>query len=83
VIKALNDDMPFDRFTIEQLAGDLLPQATQAQKIATGFGRCSPTNVEAGSDPEETRTNQVLDRVNTMGGNLAGDDARMLPVPRP
>ncbi len=65
VIDALNADMPFDQFTIEQIAGDLLPDATESQKIATGFGRCSPTNVEAGSDPEETRVNQVLDRVNT------------------
>ncbi len=65
VIRALNDDMPFDRFTAEQLAGDLLPGATTEQKIATGFHRCSPTNVEAGSEPEETRVNQVFDRVNT------------------
>ncbi len=65
VIEALNADMPFDRFTIEQLAGDLLPGATEAQKIATGFNRCAPTNCEAGTDPEETRVNQVIDRVNT------------------
>ncbi len=65
VIRALNDDMPFDRFTIEQLAGDLLPNATEEQRIATGFNRCAPTNVEAGSEPEETRVNQVIDRVNT------------------
>jgi hypothetical protein len=65
VVNALNADMPFDRFTIEQIAGDLLPDATDQQKIATGFHRCAPTNVEAGSDPEETRVNQVIDRVNT------------------
>jgi hypothetical protein len=65
VIRALNADMPFDRFTIEQIAGDLLPRATVEQKIATGFHRCPTTNVEAGSEPEETRVNQVLDRVNT------------------
>jgi hypothetical protein len=65
VIRALNADMPFDEFTIEQLAGDLLPNATEQQKIATGFSRCTMTNVEAGTDPEETRTNQVIDRVNT------------------
>jgi len=65
VIRALNADMPFDQFTIEQLAGDLLPDATPQQKVATGFGRCTMTNVEAGTDPEETRTNQVIDRVNT------------------
>jgi hypothetical protein len=67
VVDALNSDMPFDRFTIEQLAGDLLPNATQAAKIATGFNRNAPTNVEAGSDPEDTRINQVFDRVNTLG----------------
>jgi hypothetical protein len=66
VIRELNADMPFDEFTIEQLAGDLLPGATEQQKIATGFNRCTMTNVEAGSDPEETRTNQIIDRVNTM-----------------
>jgi hypothetical protein len=67
VVRALNSDMPFDRFTIEQLAGDLLPTPTQDQRIATGFLRAAPTNVEAGSDPEDTRTNQVFDRVNTLG----------------
>ena len=67
VVKALNEDLPFTRFTIEQLAGDLLPGATEAQRIATGFNRNAPTNVEAGTDPEETRVNQVLDRVNTVG----------------
>src|SRR5688572_10259903 len=67
VIKALNADMPFDQFTIEQLAGDLLPNATAEQRIATGFNRCTPTNVEAGSEPEETRVNQVFDRVDTLG----------------
>jgi hypothetical protein len=65
VIRAFNADLPFDRFTVEQLAGDLLPGATLEQKIATGFHRCSPCNVEAGTDPEENRVNQVIDRVNT------------------
>ena len=72
VIRALNDDMPFDQFSIEQIAGDLLPNATASQKIATGFHRCSPTNVEAGSLPEETRTEQVIDRVNTTGAVWLG-----------
>lgn len=67
VIKAINDDMPFDQFTIEQLAGDLLPEATWDQKIATGFHRCTTCNVEAGVDPEENRVNQLIDRVNTTG----------------
>ena len=72
VIRALNDDMPFDQFTIEQIAGDLLPDATESQKIATGFHRCAPTNVEAGSLPEETRIEQVIDRVNTTGAVWLG-----------
>ena len=66
VVNALNADMPFTQFTIEQLAGDLLPNATEAQKIATGFNRNAPTNVEAGTDPEETRVNQIHDRVSTL-----------------
>jgi mono/diheme cytochrome c family protein len=67
VIRAFNADMPFDEFTIEQLAGDLLPNATEQQRIATGFNRCTMCNVEAGTDPEENRVNQVIDRVNTLG----------------
>jgi len=67
VVDALNADMPFEQFTVEQLAGDLLPSPTQSQLIATGFNRCAPTNVEAGTEPEETRVNQVFDRVNTVG----------------
>lgn len=67
VINAMNADMPFDQFSIEQLAGDLLPNATLEQKIATGFHRTPTCNVEAGVDPEENRTNQVVDRVNTTG----------------
>jgi len=67
VINAMNDDMPFDRFTIEQIAGDLLPNATVDDKIATGFQRCTTCNVEAGVDPEENRVNQIIDRINTLG----------------
>jgi len=72
VIQAMNDDMPFDQFTIEQIAGDLLPDATESTRIATGFHRCAPTNVEAGSLPEETRTEQIIDRVNTTGAVWLG-----------
>lgn len=72
VIRAFNADMPFDQFTTEQIAGDLLPNATESQKIATGFHRCTPTNVEAGSIPEETRIEQVIDRVNTTGAVWLG-----------
>jgi len=72
VIQALNADMPFDQFTIEQIAGDLLPNATESQKIATGFHRCAPTNIEGGTLPEENRAEQVLDRVNTTGAIWLG-----------
>ncbi|MCA8995412.1 MAG: DUF1549 domain-containing protein, partial [Planctomycetaceae bacterium] len=67
VVNALNRDMPYDEFTIKQIAGDLLPEATLDDKIATGFHRCTTCNVEAGVDPEENRTNQIIDRVNTTG----------------
>ena len=67
VIKALNANMPYDQFTIEQLAGDLLPDSTLDQKIATGFHRTVTCNVEAGVSPEGNRVNQVVDRVNTTG----------------
>jgi len=67
VIDALNADMPFDRFTIEQIAGDLLPDATASQKIATGFHRGTMANVEAGTDPNEEHALAVIDRVNTTG----------------
>jgi len=72
VVNAINQDMPFDQFSIEQLAGDLIPNATEAQKIATGFNQCTPINVEAGSEPEESRVNQVFDRVNTLGAVWLG-----------
>ena len=65
VIRALNTNMPFDQFTIEQIAGDLLPNATLDQKIATGFHRTVTCNVEAGVSPEGNRVDQVIDRVNT------------------
>ena len=67
VIRAMNDDLPFDQFTIEQNAGDLLPNATEAQRVATGFHRCTTVNVEAGVDREQDRVNAVIDRVNTTG----------------
>ncbi len=67
VIRALNEDMPFDQFTVEQLAGDLLPNATLKQRIATGFHRGTTVNVEAGTDQEENRVNQIFDRVNVTG----------------
>lgn len=65
VINALNQDMPFDEFTIEQLAGDMLPDATNDQKIATGFHRNTLLNQEGGIDVEEARWETIIDRVNT------------------
>lgn len=65
VINAFNENMPFDRFTIEQIAGDLLPQATTAQKIATGFNRNHRGNSEGGIIPEEYAVEYVVDRVDT------------------
>jgi hypothetical protein len=67
VIKAFNQDLPFDEFTIEQLAGDLLPNATEAQKIATGFHRQTLTNREGGVDKEEFRCKATVDRTSTTG----------------
>ncbi len=67
VIRALNDNLPYDRFTIFQLAGDLLPEATQDHLIATGFHRNTMTNDEGGTDDEEFRDAAVKDRVATTG----------------
>jgi hypothetical protein len=67
VIKALNDDLPFDQFTIEQLAGDMLPGATLDQRIATGFHRNTMLNEEGGADPLEFRWHALNDRVATTG----------------
>jgi hypothetical protein len=65
VIQALNEDMPFDRFTTEQLAGDLLPAATLSQRVATGFHRNTMINEEGGIDLEQFRVEAVVDRTNT------------------
>jgi hypothetical protein len=67
VIQALNANMPFDQFTIEQLAGDLLPNATEAHQIATGFHRNTQINQEGGIDKEQFRIDSVFDRVATTG----------------
>lgn len=65
VIRAFNQDMPFDEFVVDQLAGDLRTNPTIDQRIATGFHRMTTCNVEAGVHPEANRVNQVVDRVNT------------------
>ncbi|MBX2815629.1 MAG: PSD1 and planctomycete cytochrome C domain-containing protein [Saprospiraceae bacterium] len=65
VIRAFNENMPFDQFTLEQLGGDLLPEPTNDQLVATAFHRNTMTNDEGGTDDEEFRVAAVLDRVNT------------------
>jgi mono/diheme cytochrome c family protein len=72
VVAALNRDLPFDQFVIEQLAGDLLPNPTTEQKVATGFNRNTQINQEGGIDPEQFRIESVLDRVNTLGSGFLG-----------
>ena len=72
VIRAINEDLPFDRFTIEQLAGDLLPNATKAQLVASGFHRNTLINQEGGTDPEQFRNEEVVDRINTTGAVWLG-----------
>jgi hypothetical protein len=72
VIKALNDDLPFDRFVVEQLAGDMLPNPTTSQLIATGFHRNTPANYEGGIDFEQYRVEAVADRVATTGAVFMG-----------
>lgn len=67
VINAFNRDLPFDQFTIDQLAGDLLPEPNIAQLVATGFHRNTLTNREGGVDREEDRVKQTVDRTNTTG----------------
>ena len=65
VIRAFNNDLPFDQFVIDQIAGDLHQNPSEDQRIATGFHRMTTCNVEAGVHPEANRFNQVVDRVNT------------------
>jgi hypothetical protein len=65
VIQSFNRNKPFDQFTVEQLAGDLLPGATIEQKTASAFNRCGPTTSEGGAIPEEVLTTYAVDRVNT------------------
>ncbi|HTU22702.1 MAG TPA: PSD1 and planctomycete cytochrome C domain-containing protein [Gemmataceae bacterium] len=72
VLDALNRNLPYDQFVIEQLAGDLLPGATTEQRVATGFHRNTLTNKEGGVDKEQFRVEAVIDRVNTTARALLG-----------
>ena len=75
VIRAMNANMPFDQFTIEQIAGDLLPNPTEDQLIATAFHRNTKTNNEGGTSDEEFRNAAVVDRVNTTMATWMGTTA--------
>jgi hypothetical protein len=72
IINALNRDLPYDQFVIEQLAGDLLPHATQDQIVATGFLRNSMINEEGGVDPEQFRMDAMFDRMDAVGKSVLG-----------
>jgi Protein of unknown function (DUF1553)/Protein of unknown function (DUF1549)/Planctomycete cytochrome C len=72
VIQAFNRDLPYDRFIIEQIAGDLLPNATQDQRVATGFLRNSMINEEGGVDPEQFRMEAMFDRMDAIGKGILG-----------
>ena len=72
MINALNRDLPYDQFIIEQIAGDLLPNATQDQIVATGFLRNSMINEEGGIDPEQFRMEAMFDRMDAIGKGILG-----------
>lgn len=72
VVKALNDDMPYDQFLVDQIAGDLLPTPRQSDVIATGFLRNSMTNAEGGIDPEQFRMEAMFDRMDAIGKAVLG-----------
>ncbi len=72
VINALNGDMPYNQFLVEQIAGDLLPHATQDQRVATGFLRNSMINEEGGVDPEQFRMEAMYDRMDAIGKGMLG-----------
>lgn len=72
VVAALNADMPYDQFLLKQLAGDLLPAATQDDRVATGFLRNSMINEEGGVDPEQFRMEAIFDRMDAIGKSMLG-----------
>ena len=72
VVDALNRDLPYDEFVIQQIAGDLLPEANQDTKVATGFLRNSMVNEEGGADPEQFRMEAMYDRMDAIGKSVLG-----------
>ncbi len=72
VINAMNTDMPYDQFVIEQIAGDVIDGATQSQRVATGFLRNSMVNEEGGADPEQFRVEAMFDRLDAIGKAILG-----------
>jgi hypothetical protein len=72
VVNALNRDLPYDQFIIEQIAGDQLPDATDEQRVATGFLRNAMLNEEGGVDPEQFRTDGLIDRMDALGKSVLG-----------
>lgn len=72
VVRALNDDLPFNEFIVRQVAGDLLPDATQEDHIATGFLRNFKTNEEVGVDLEQFRMEAIYDRMDAIGKSVLG-----------
>ncbi len=83
VIRSFNQNKPFDQFTIEQIAGDLLNQPTLDQRVATAFHRNTKTNSEGGTIDEEFRNEAVVDRVNTTMAVWMGTTIDCAPVPHP
>ncbi|HEX4772957.1 MAG TPA: PSD1 and planctomycete cytochrome C domain-containing protein [Bryobacteraceae bacterium] len=72
VIQAFNSNLPYNRFIVDQIAGDLLPHHTQGEVVATGFLRNSQVNEEGGVDPEQFRMEAMFDRMNTVGSAILG-----------
>ena len=80
VIKSFNNNLPYDQFIKYQLAGDMLPNASEDQILATAFNRLHPQKVEGGSVPEEFRIEYVADRKSHFWDGIFGIDARMLAL---
>ena len=81
VIGAFNQNLPYDQFVSWQMAGDLLPDATYEQQLATAFNRNHKTTQECGVIDEEFRVEYVVDRTNTLGTAFLGLDPRLCPMP--